>query len=349
MQWLLLQQKEPKDFVIAMGRQFTVRDFVNTAAAEMGLTRPRQGEGLEELGMVAAMNVVKLQQAAGNRQGRERHLKPGDVIARVDQRSFRPTEVETLPGNPAQAKEKLGWEPRTSFEDMVIEIMCEDLPLSMRDAVCTVIGFKTFCCIYPKLCPQPIKEAYLLTGPLEPTNDACALAKIAGIKMCQAYRTQYGFDAISAMPTNLYGPGDNYHPENSHVIPALIRRFHEAKLSGAESGTIWGTGKALREFLYVDDMAEACVFLLENYSDFEHVNVGNGVGYTIMETARIVASMVGFEGEIVADATKPDGTPRKLLDSCELEELGWKAGTSLDVGLHATYAEYLSNCLEAEV
>ena len=195
-------------------------------------------------------------------------------------------------------------------------------------------------CIYPKLCPQPIKEEYLLTGPLEPTNDAYALAKISGIKMCQAYRKQYGFDAISAMPTNLYGPGDNYHPENSHVIPALIRRFHEAKLAGAEKVIIWGTGTALREFLHVDDMAEACVFLLEKYSDFEHVNVGCQKECAIMDVARLIAKVVGFEGAIDTDPSKPDGTPRKLLDSGKLFGMGWKPHVELEEGLRATYRDF---------
>lgn len=202
---------------------------------------------------------------------------------------------------------------------------------------CEKLLFLGSSCIYPKLCPQPIKEEYLLTGPLEPTNDAYALAKIAGIKMCQAYRRQYGFDAISAMPTNLYGPGDNYHPENSHVIPALIRRFHEAKISGSPKVTIWGTGKALREFLYVDDMAEACLFLLQNYSDFEHVNVGSGVEHTIMDTARMVARVVGFEGNIDTDPTKPDGTPRKLMDCSKLFSMGWQPRMGLEEGLTTTY------------
>ncbi|MFT3959540.1 MAG: GDP-L-fucose synthase [Desulfovibrio sp.] len=200
-----------------------------------------------------------------------------------------------------------------------------------------------FSCIYPKLCPQPIKEEYLLTGPLEPTNDAYALAKISGIKMCQAYRKQYGFDAISAMPTNLYGPGDNYHPENSHVIPALIRRFHEAKEGGAPKVTIWGTGKALREFLHVDDMAEACVFLLENYSDFEHVNVGCQQECTIMEVARLIARVVGFNGEIDTDSAKPDGTPRKLMDSGKLLGMGWKPRVGLEDGLRDAYSDFLQN------
>ena len=208
---------------------------------------------------------------------------------------------------------------------------------------CEKLLFLGSSCIYPKLCPQPIKEEYLLTGPLEPTNDAYALAKIAGIKMCQAYRRQYGFDAISAMPANLYGPGDNYHPENSHVIPALIRRFHEAQIAGAEKVTIWGTGTALREFLYVDDMAEACLFLLENYSDFEHVNVGSGVEHTIMDTARMVARVVGFEGNIDTDPTKPDGTPRKLMDCSKLFSMGWQPRMGLEEGLRGAYNDFLQN------
>lgn len=202
---------------------------------------------------------------------------------------------------------------------------------------CKKLLFLGSSCIYPKMCPQPIKEEYLLTGPLEPTNDAYALAKIAGIKMCQAYRKQYGLDAISAMPTNLYGPGDNYHPENSHVIPALIRRFHEAKVAGAEKVTIWGTGNARREFLYVDDMAEACVFLLENYSDFEHVNVGYGSDISIIDTARLIARAVGFEGRIDTDPTQPDGTPRKLMDCSKLFNMGWKPRVGLEEGLAASY------------
>lgn len=196
-------------------------------------------------------------------------------------------------------------------------------------------------CIYPKLCPQPIKEEYLLTGPLEPTNDAYALAKIAGIKMCQAYRTQYGFDAISVMPTNLYGPGDNYHPENSHVIPGLLRRIHEAKLARAPEVAIWGTGTALREFLHVDDMAEACVFLLENYSEFEHINVGSGEECSILELAQTIAHVVGFAGQIVTDPTKPDGTPRKLLDSSKLFALGRRPRFRLEEGLRDAYADFL--------
>lgn len=195
-------------------------------------------------------------------------------------------------------------------------------------------------CIYPKHCPQPIKEEYLLTGPLEPTNDAYALAKIAGIKMCQAYRKQYGFDAISAMPTNLYGPGDNYDPENSHVLPALIRRFYEAKQAGAPAVAIWGTGTPRREFLHVDDMAEACVFLLETYSDFEHVNIGCGKDVTIMEAARMVAAASGYTGDILTDPSRPDGTPQKLLDISKLKALGWSPRIPLEQGLRDVCAAY---------
>ena len=195
-------------------------------------------------------------------------------------------------------------------------------------------------CIYPKLCPQPIKEEYLLTGPLEPTNDAYALAKISGIRMCQAYRQQYGLDAISAMPTNLYGTGDNYHPENSHVIPALIRRFHEAKMAGLSEVRSWGTGTPLREFLHADDMADACVFLLENYSDFPHVYVGSQQEMTIRELADLVAKVVGYTGTILTDPSRPDGTPRKLMDSGRLFRMGWRPRIGLEEGLRAAYADF---------
>ncbi|MCO5101737.1 MAG: GDP-L-fucose synthase [Burkholderiaceae bacterium] len=201
----------------------------------------------------------------------------------------------------------------------------------------TKLCFLGSSCIYPKLAPQPLKEEYLLTGPLEPTNEWYAVAKIAGIKMCQAYRRQYGFDAISLMPTNLYGPGDNFHPENSHVLPALIRRFHEAKERGDASVTIWGTGTPRREFLHVDDLADAAVFLMRGYSAEAIVNVGTGVDIPIVELARLVAGVVGFDGEIRTDPGKPDGTPRKLLDVGRLEAMGWKARIGLEEGVRATY------------
>jgi GDP-L-fucose synthase len=198
-------------------------------------------------------------------------------------------------------------------------------------------------CIYPKHAPQPMKEEHLLTGPLEPTNEWYAIAKIAGVKMCQAYRRQYGFDAISLMPTNLYGPGDNFHPENSHVLPALIRRFQEARESGAGEVVIWGTGTPRREFLHVDDLAEACLFLMERYSGEEIANVGVGEDIAILDLARLVAEVVGFEGEIRTDPSKPDGTPRKLLDVSRLQELGWRARIGLREGIEATYRWFLEN------
>ncbi|CAI5510212.1 unnamed protein product [Closterium sp. Naga37s-1] len=198
-------------------------------------------------------------------------------------------------------------------------------------------------CIYPKLAPQPITEDALLTGPLEPTNEWYAVAKIAGIKMCQAYRIQYNFDAISAMPTNMYGPYDNFHPTNSHVLPALIRRFHEAKKTGAKEVVCWGTGTALREFMHTDDLADALVFLLNNYSDIPHLNVGTGIELTIKQLAETVKEVVGYEGEITWDTTKPDGTPRKLMDSSNLHKLGWKPKVGLKEGLTEVYKWYQEN------
>jgi len=198
-------------------------------------------------------------------------------------------------------------------------------------------------CIYPKLAPQPLHEDSLLTGPLEPTNQWYAIAKIAGIKTCEAYRNQYGFDAISAMPTNLYGPGDNFSLENSHVLPALMRKFHEAKTSGAAEVVVWGTGSPRREFLYVDDLADAALFLMRNYSVGELVNVGCGQDLTILELAQTVAEVVGFQGRLRFDASKPDGTPRKLLDVSRLSALGWKAQVPLRDGLERTYRWYLEH------
>ncbi len=197
-------------------------------------------------------------------------------------------------------------------------------------------------CIYPQLAPQPMREEELLTGPLEPTNQWYAVAKIAGIKLCQAYRRQYGVDFISAMPTNLYGPGDNYHPENSHVVAALIRRCHEAKRDGVASVQVWGTGKPFREFLFVDDLADACVFILEQYSDEEHVNVGTGEELSIAEFAKLVAEVVGYRGALVFDPSRPDGMPRKLLDSSKLARMGWRARTPLRAGLAQAYAAFVA-------
>ena len=195
-------------------------------------------------------------------------------------------------------------------------------------------------CIYPKLAPQPLKEEYLLTGLLEPTNEPYAIAKIAGIKLCDAYRSQHGCSFISVMPTNLYGPNDNYHPENSHVLPALIRKFHEAKEAGETAVTLWGTGTPLREFLHVDDLADACYFLMQHYDEPGLVNIGTGTDLPILELAQLVQRVVGFEGEIRHDLSKPDGTPRKLMDVSKLHAMGWKARIDLETGIQAVYEDF---------
>lgn len=197
-------------------------------------------------------------------------------------------------------------------------------------------------CIYPKLAPQPLKEDYLLTGLLEPTNEPYAIAKIAGIKMCDAYRSQYGCDFISVMPTNLYGPNDNYDLQNAHVLPSLVRKFHEAKLNHAPEVTIWGSGSPKREFLHADDLADACVFLMNTYSDEGLVNIGTGEDISISDLAFMIKEVVGYEGTIVYDASKPDGTPRKLMDVSKLAELGWKYTIPLKQGLEMVYQEYQS-------
>jgi GDP-L-fucose synthase len=196
-------------------------------------------------------------------------------------------------------------------------------------------------CIYPRECPQPIKEEYLLTGPLEPTNEAYAVAKIAGIKMCQSYNKQYGTKFISVMPTNLYGINDNFDLENSHVLPALLRKFHEAKLNNEPEVVMWGTGKPMREFLYVDDMADACIYLMNNYSDSEIVNIGTGEDVTIQELAKTISKVIDYDGEIVNDTSKPDGTPRKLLDVSKLHSLEWQHKISLENGIKKTYDWFL--------
>ena len=211
---------------------------------------------------------------------------------------------------------------------------------------CKKLLFLGSSCIYPRMAPLP--ESCLLTSELEKTNEAYALAKISGLKYCEFLNKQYGTDYISAMPTNLYGPNDNYHPTHSHVLPALIRRFHEAKEQGLNEVTCWGTGSPLREFLYVDDLADACVFLMNNYSGDETVNMGTGKELTIKELTELVAKVVGFNGEIKWDTTKPDGTPRKLLDVSKLENLGWKYKTELEDGIRLTYEDFLNNPMRAE-
>ena len=226
------------------------------------------------------------------------------------------------------------------YDNLIIEA---NLIEGARRAGVAKLVFLGSSCIYPKLAPQPIPEDALLTGPLEPTNEWYAIAKIAGIKLGQAYRRQYGMDCVSAMPTNLYGPGDNYHLANSHVIPALLRKAHEAKLAGDAELTVWGSGSPFREFLHVDDLADAVVFLAKEYSQDEHINVGSGSEVTIRDLAELVARVVGFAGRLVWDASKPDGTPRKLMDSGRLAALGWTAQIGLEEGLRRTYADFLAH------
>ncbi len=213
---------------------------------------------------------------------------------------------------------------------------------------CKKLLFLGSSCIYPRMAPQPMQESCLLTSELEQTNEAYALAKIAGLKYCEYLNRQYGTDYISAMPTNLYGPNDNYHPTHSHVLPALIRRFHEAKEAGLHQVTCWGTGTPLREFLYVDDLADACVFLMNHYSGNETVNVGTGKELTIKSLTELTAKVVGYEGEILWDTSKPDGTPRKLLDVSKLEKLGWKYQTELEEGIRMAYEDFLHNPMRAQ-
>jgi GDP-L-fucose synthase len=204
----------------------------------------------------------------------------------------------------------------------------------------TKLMFLGSSCIYPKMAPQPLKEEYLLTGILEPTNEPYAIAKIAGIKLCDAFRAQYGCNFISVMPTNLYGPNDHYDLKNSHVLPALIRKFHEAKINNEPSVTIWGTGEPKREFLHADDVAEACIFLMEHYNEPGLVNIGVGSDLSILELAKLVAGIVGYTGDIKKDLSKPDGTPRKLLDVSKINAMGWKARISLEDGIRSVYSEY---------
>jgi GDP-L-fucose synthase len=225
-------------------------------------------------------------------------------------------------------------------ENLAMELNC--ICASHRAGVRKLL-FLGSTCVYPKFAEQPMREDQLLAGALEPTNQWYAVAKIAGIKLCEAYRRQHGADFVAVMPTNLYGPGDNYHPEHGHVVAALIRRFHEAKAAGAPEVVVWGTGTPRREFLYVDDFADACVFVLKNYSSDQIINIGAGEDLTIAEFARTVADVVGYGGRIAYDASKPDGTPRKLVDVSRLSALGWKARTPLREGLAEAYQDFLTN------
>ena len=226
------------------------------------------------------------------------------------------------------------------YENLMIE--ANIIHAAANNAV-TKLMFLGSSCIYPKMAPQPLKEDYLLTGTLEPTNEPYAIAKIAGIKMCEAYRRQYSCNFISVMPTNLYGFGDNYDLNNSHVLPALIRKMHEAKVNNAEEVLVWGTGTPKREFLFADDLAEACIFLMENYNEEQLVNIGTGEDLSIADLATMIKDIVGFKGKLVFDSTKPDGTPRKLMDVTKLHNLGWKHNIELSEGIKIAYKDFLEN------
>lgn len=269
-----------------------------------------------------------------------------DVVDLVDQTAVKAWMAQTKPDAIVMAAAKVGGIKANN--DFPVEFLYQNLMIQANIAQAAhendVDRFLHLgsSCIYPKFAPQPIPEDSLLTGPLEPTNECYAIAKIAGIKLCQAYRTQFGRDWISAMPTNLYGPGDNYDLETSHVLPALLRKFHEAKESGAKEVIIWGSGTPLREFLHSDDLADALVFLLKEYSDYDHVNVGSGVEVTIRELAETIARVVGYEAVLVFDSSKPDGTPRKLMDSARLHSMGWNNARSLEDGISDAYQSFLA-------
>lgn len=270
-----------------------------------------------------------------------------DVLDLVDQAQVRAWMAQTRPDAIVLAAAKVGGIKANS--DFPVDFLYQNLLIeanilqSAHENDVERVLFLGSSCIYPKLAPQPIAEDSLLTGPLEPTNEWYAIAKIAGIKLTQAYRQQYGRDWISAMPTNLYGPGDNYDLTSSHVLPALLRKFHEAKISGAPSVTLWGSGRPLREFMHCDDLADALVFLLKTYSGHDHVNVGSGVEVTIRQLAETIAEVVGYKAELAFDATKPDGTPRKLMDSSRLHAMGWNRARSLQDGVADAYQHFLAD------
>ncbi len=268
-----------------------------------------------------------------------------DVVDLVDQAAVKAWMAQAKPDVIVMAAAKVGGIKANS--DFPVDFLYENLMIEANIAQAAHENdvdrflFLGSSCIYPKFAPQPIPEDSLLTGALEPTNEWYAIAKIAGIKLCQAYRTQHERDWISAMPTNLYGPGDNYNLESSHVLPALLRKFHEAKESGAKEVVVWGSGTPLREFLHCDDLADALVFLLKEYSGYDHVNVGSGVEVSIRELAETIARVVGYEADLVFDSTKPDGTPRKLMDSARLDEMGWNNVRSLEDGIADAYQSFL--------
>lgn len=293
-------------------------------------------------GMVGAAIVRRLAS-----EGCEVLVAGRDELNLLDQAGVRAWMAEHKPDAVILAAAKVGgilandtYPADFLYENLVIETNV--IEAAFRNGVEKLL-FLGSSCIYPKMAPQPIPEEALLTGPLEPTNEWYAIAKIAGLKLCEAYRRQHGVDYISAMPTNLYGPGDNYDLEKSHVIPALLRKAHDAKLSGAPTLTVWGTGSPMREFLHVDDAADAMVHLLKTYSGARHVNVGTGEDVTILELTRMVAEVVGFTGDIVTDPTKPDGTPRKLMDVSTLFDTGWRPKFDLRTGLEDAYGWFVEH------
>lgn len=299
-------------------------------------------------GMVGSAIVRALEKAGYNNIVTRTH-KELDLCRQADVEAFFETEK---PEYVFLAAAKVGGIIANSealadfmYENMIMEM---NVIHSAWQNGCKKLLFLGSSCIYPRMAPQPMPESCLLTSELEKTNEAYALAKISGLKYCEFLNKQYGMDYISAMPTNLYGPNDNYHPTHSHVLPALIRRFHEAKEAGLAEVTCWGTGTPLREFLYVDDLADACLFLMNNYSGNETVNMGTGKELTIKELTELVAKVVGYTGEIKWDATKPDGTPRKLLDVSKLEKLGWKYKVELEEGIRLSYEDFLNNPMRAE-
>ncbi|TYB83281.1 GDP-L-fucose synthase [Maritimibacter fusiformis] len=292
-------------------------------------------------GMVGGALVRRL-----GREGCEVVTAGRDVVDLVDQRAVQGWMARARPDAVVIAAARVGGIQANAtrpvdflYDNLMIEA---NIIHAAHNAGVERVLFLGSSCIYPKLAPQPIPEDSLLTGPLEPTNEWYAIAKIAGIKLIQAYRQQYGHDWISAMPTNLYGPGDNYDLETSHVLPALLRKVHEAKLRGDSEVVVWGSGTPLREFLHADDLADALVFLLKHYSDASHINVGSGVEVTIRELAEIISEVVGYEARLVFDSTKPDGTPRKLIDSGRLHDLGWNEARLLRDGIAQTYADWLA-------
>ena len=353
----ILQADKPDDFVLATGEMRSVREMVELSFAHVGRRIAWRGKGVEETGVDETSGKTVFVAGHGGMVG-------GALMRRLAQEDVRLLTVKRDEVDLRDQAAVAGWfakaRPQVVFlaaakvggivanNTLRAEFIYDNIAIAANVIQAAHLNgaeklmFLGSSCIYPKLAPQPLREDSVLSGPLEPTNEPYAIAKIAGIKMAEAYRSQYGSDFISVMPTNLYGPGDNYHPELSHVVAALIRRFPEAKVAGAKSVIVWGTGTPRREFLYVDDMADACVHLMKTYSSAELVNIGTGEDITIAEFARVVADIVGYGGEISFDTSRPDGTPRKQLDVSRLAKLGWRATTSLEDGIRRAHEAYLS-------